>query len=78
MAAVWVLAAFIVGGGIGYYVFPRAVAVAAEEEQDDVPLRRKLALYSSMRRLWADQAFWTREHMIAVVNGVPGAACGES
>lgn len=72
-AVLWVLMALIAGGAAGYYASPRSVAEAAGEARGAVPLRRQLALYSSMRKLWADHVFWARAHITAMVNGAPGA-----
>jgi len=72
-----VIIAFIVGGIIGYnisYISPinpngqngLLIATAINAGAD-----KQIALYKTMRKLWSDHVFWTREYIVDALNGSP-------
>jgi hypothetical protein len=72
---VWlVVVALIVGGFVGYALVSRnpdstpSVANTLTKSPE-----KQVALYTAMRKLWADHVFWTREYIIAAVDGTPDA-----
>lgn len=54
----------LVLGGIGGYIF-----AGGESANPSATNAKELALYQEMRKLWADHVFWTREYIIAAVDG---------
>ena len=49
-------------------------AVAAPEGHESAAVPAAVALRQSMRKLWSDHAFWTREYIVAAVAGGPDQA----
>jgi hypothetical protein len=53
---------------------PGAWAAPAPESHGSTALPATVALRQTMRKLWSDHAFWTREYIVAAVAGDPDQA----
>lgn len=61
----WVLVALVLGGLIGYW--------AAASMKPSGVSDKQAAFATTMRKLWADHVFWTRDYIIAGAAGSPDA-----
>jgi hypothetical protein len=56
------VAALVVGASVGHAAESKVVTVQAQQLRQD------------MRKLWSDHAIWTREYIVAAVDGSPDAS----
>ena len=68
------IVALVTGGVLGYYIglksTPKDTSLTIEDVMSD---DKQIALYTSMRTLWSDHVFWTREYLDAAINDSLGA-----
>ena len=67
----WVVAALIVGAGVGYVYGAKNVPAAAPTTP--ATSAKSVMLHSAMRKLWEDHITWTRLYIIEASEGLKGA-----
>lgn len=68
---VWIIAALIVGGGIGYAVGDQKASTAPAASTSGIS-QQKVEFQNEMRKLWEDHVTWTRLYIVEASAGLPG------
>ena len=74
--AICLLIGLIAGGIVGYVMAPKDTAASPTVDKSAVNMSsadsgKKMALYQNMSKLWSEHVIWTREYVIAFLDGKP-------